>query len=77
MTNEEILQFLKEKDFSLVVSISQKKHCEKFVAEFECNKYLRLSDRMCGKQLIADSLCRVMAYLSGLKKDGVENNKNG
>lgn len=49
--------------------------CEKFVAEFEENKYLRLSGRMWGKQLIADSLCRAMAYLSRLKKDGVINDK--
>lgn len=77
MTNEEILQFLKEKDFFTGSKHFTKKDCEKFAAEFECNKYLRLSGHMCGKQLIADSLCRVMAYLSGLKKDGVENNKNG
>lgn len=71
MDNKEILQFLKEKDFFTGGKPFTKKDCEKFVAEFEENKYLRLSGRMWGKQLIADSLCRAMAYLSGLKKDGV------
>lgn len=75
MTNEEIQQFLKEKDFFTSSKHFTKEDCEKFVAEFEKNKYLRLSSRMCGKQLIADSLCRAMAYLSGLKKDGVVDDK--
>lgn len=75
MTNKEIQQFLKEKDFFTGCKSFTKEDCEKFVAEFECNKYLRFSGRMCGKQLIADSLCRAMAYLSGLKKDGVVDDK--
>lgn len=75
MTNEEMLQFLKEKDFFTGSEHFTKEDCEKVVAEFECNKYLRLSSRMYGKQLIADSLCRAMAYLSRLKKDGVVNDK--
>lgn len=75
MTNEEMLQFLKEKDFFTGSEYFTEEDCEKFVAEFECNKYLRLSSRMWGKQLIADSLCRAMAYLSRLKKDGVVNDK--
>ena len=58
MTNKEIQQFLKEKDFFTGSKPFTKEDCEKFVAGFEKNKYLSLSGRMCGKQLIADSLLR-------------------
>lgn len=75
MDNKEILQFLKEKDFFTGNKPFTKEDCGQFVELFENNKYLRLSGRMCGKQLIADSLCRAMAYLSGLKKDGVVDDK--
>lgn len=75
MTNKEIQQFLKEKDFFTGSKPFTKEDCEKFVAGFEKNKYLSLSGRMCGKQLIADSLLRAMAYLSELKKDGVVDDK--
>ena len=71
MTNKEIQQFLKEKDFFTSSKSFTKEDCEKFVAEFEENKYLRLSGRAYGKQLISDSLLRAMGYLSELKKDGV------
>lgn len=75
MTNKEIQQFLKEKDFFTGSKHFTKEDCEKFVAEFEEYKYLWLSGRMCGKQLIADSLLRAMAYLRELKKDGVVDDK--
>lgn len=75
MTNKEIQQFLKEKDFFTGNKPFTKEDCEKFVAEFEENKYLRLSGRAYGKQLIADSLLRATAYLSKLKKDGAVDDK--
>lgn len=75
MTNKEILQFLKEKDFFTGNKPFTKEDCEKFVELFENNKYLSLCGRAYGKQLISDSLLRAMAYLSGLKKGGVVDDK--
>lgn len=75
MTNKEIQQFLKEKDFFTGNKPFTKEDCENFVKIFENNKYLSLSGRAYGKQLISDSLLRAIAYLSKLKKDGVVDDK--
>lgn len=75
MTNKEIQQFLKEKDFFTGSKHLTKEDCESFVEIFENNKYLSLAGCAYGKQLIADSLLRAMAYLSKLKKDGVVDDK--